>query len=106
MIQENTRKVPNGILVLIILLTVQAMLITLIVKSLQNFNFPMAVSVGFLEVFAIFLMFGLFMVQPKMGKVLQLFGNYVGTVREPGLRWANPFYTKRAVSLRVRNFES
>jgi regulator of protease activity HflC (stomatin/prohibitin superfamily) len=38
--------------------------------------------------------------------VLQLFGTYVGSVRETGLRWANPFYSKETVSLRVRNFES
>jgi regulator of protease activity HflC (stomatin/prohibitin superfamily) len=38
--------------------------------------------------------------------VLQLFGDYVGTVRVAGLRWANPFYTKKRISLRVRNFES
>lgn len=49
---------------------------------------------------------GLFMVNPNEARVLQLFGQYVGTVREPGLRWANPLYTKRRVSLRVRNFET
>lgn len=53
-----------------------------------------------------FLLFGLFMVQPNQGVVVQLFGRYVGTVRENGLRWANPFYSKKAVTLRVRNFES
>jgi len=52
------------------------------------------------------LMAGLFMVNPNEGRVLQLFGNYAGTARASGLRWANPFLTKRAVSLRVRNFES
>jgi regulator of protease activity HflC (stomatin/prohibitin superfamily) len=52
------------------------------------------------------LLAGLFTVAPNEGKVLQLFGRYVGTAREPGLRWANPFYTKRRVSLRVRNFET
>ena len=49
---------------------------------------------------------GLFMVHPNQGKVLQLFGKYVGTVRTAGLKWANPFYSKKALSLRVRNFES
>ncbi len=49
---------------------------------------------------------GLFSVGPNDAKVLQLFGDYKGTVREPGLRWANPLYIKRKVSLRVRNFES
>ena len=49
---------------------------------------------------------GLFTVAPNEAKVLQLFGRYVGTVHEPGLRFANPFFMKKAVSLRVRNFES
>ncbi len=49
---------------------------------------------------------GLFTVSPNEAKVLQLFGSYKGTVREPGLRWVNPFFTKRGISLRVRNFES
>src|SRR4051812_44026497 len=51
-------------------------------------------------------LFGLFVVNPNEGKVLQLFGSYVGTVKQPGLWWANPFYTKRSVSQRVRNFET
>ena len=51
-------------------------------------------------------LFGLFTVSPNQAKVLQLFGNYRGTVREPGLRWVNPLFTKRSISLRVRNFES
>jgi len=49
---------------------------------------------------------GFFQVQPNQGQVLQLFGHYAGTVRDEGLRWTNPFYAKRPVSLRVRNFES
>ena len=53
-----------------------------------------------------FLMFGVFVVNPNEGRVLQFFGRYVGTVKDHGLRWANPFYTKRRISLRVRNFET
>jgi regulator of protease activity HflC (stomatin/prohibitin superfamily) len=49
---------------------------------------------------------GLFTVAPNEGRVLQLFGAYRGTAKEEGLRWANPFYTKKRISLRVRNFES
>jgi regulator of protease activity HflC (stomatin/prohibitin superfamily) len=49
---------------------------------------------------------GLFVVNPNEGRVLQLFGRYVGTVRQEGLRWANPFYTKKRISLRVRSHES
>ena len=50
--------------------------------------------------------FGFFMVQPNQAAVLQFFGKFVGVERKNGLRWANPFYSKQAVSLRVRNFES
>jgi regulator of protease activity HflC (stomatin/prohibitin superfamily) len=53
-----------------------------------------------------FLSIGFFTVSPNQARVLQLFGDYVGTAKEPGLRWANPLYRKRRVSLRVRNFES
>ena len=49
---------------------------------------------------------GLFGVSPNQGAVLQLFGHYVGTERSPGLRWANPLYSKKFVSLRTRNFET
>ena len=49
---------------------------------------------------------GFFMVQPNQGKVLLLFGRYVGTVKDEGLRWANPLFQKKSVSLRVRNFET
>ena len=57
-------------------------------------------------VIAAILLAGVFTVSPNQGRVMQLFGAYKGTAREPGLRWANPFYTKKAISLRVRNFET
>jgi regulator of protease activity HflC (stomatin/prohibitin superfamily) len=49
---------------------------------------------------------GFFLVNPNEAKVLQVFGKYVGTVKAPGLRWANPFYSKRRISQRIRNFET
>lgn len=51
-------------------------------------------------------LFGLYMVEPNKAAVLSLFGKYIGTVKENGLRWNNPFYAKKTVSQRVRNFES
>jgi regulator of protease activity HflC (stomatin/prohibitin superfamily) len=50
--------------------------------------------------------FCFFTVHPNEAKVLQLFGKYAGTATRPGLRFANPFLTKRAISTRIRNFES
>jgi hypothetical protein len=49
---------------------------------------------------------GLFIVNPNEGVVLQFFGSYVGTAKAAGWRWANPFYSKTRVSLRIRNFET
>src|SRR5262245_6629487 len=49
---------------------------------------------------------GFFIVGPNEARVLQLFGDYAGTAKISGLRWANPFYTRKKISLRVRNFES
>ena len=48
---------------------------------------------------------GFFMVQPNQAVVLTLFGKYAGTEKREGLRWANPFFLKRKVSLRIRNFD-
>lgn len=49
---------------------------------------------------------GFFIVNPNEAKVLQIFGKYVGSVKAPGLRWANPFFSKRRISQRIRNFET
>ena len=55
---------------------------------------------------AAFLLLGAYMVEPNQAAVVSLFGKYVGTVKDNGLRWNNPFYAKKKVSQRVRNFES
>lgn len=49
---------------------------------------------------------GLFTVAPGESRVLQFAGRYTGTVRQDGLRWANPFTTKAKVSTRIRNHET
>lgn len=54
-----------------------------------------------------FILFGgFFVVQPNEARVLVLFGKYVGSVRESGFWYTNPFVTKRHVSLRIHNFNS
>ncbi|MEQ9468484.1 MAG: SPFH domain-containing protein [Ekhidna sp.] len=49
---------------------------------------------------------GFFYVNPNGSRVLVLFGKYIGTVRKNGFFWVNPFYTKKKISLRARNFDS
>lgn len=102
MVHEVEAKSGSGYAMLVMLLVLQAGSITAFVV------FPGLVKIllGLLAVVIFIGWFGFYMVHPNQGKVLQLFGNYTGTDRNTGLRWANPFYSKRAVSLRVRNFES
>jgi len=52
---------------------------------------------------AILVLAGLYTLQPNEAAILQLFGAYRGTSRQPGLRATNPFYTRRKLSLRARN---
>lgn len=52
------------------------------------------------------LLFGLILVNPNGARVLLLFGDYKGTVKQNGLFWVNPFYSKRKISLRASNFDS
>ncbi len=60
----------------------------------------------FLMLDAFVALFGFMPVPPNMARVLLLFGEYRGSVRESGFFWVNPFYSKRKISLRVRNFET
>ena len=57
-------------------------------------------------VLALLSLIGLYKVEPNQAAVVSLFGKYVGTVKDNGLRWNNPFYATKKVSQRVRNFES
>ena len=106
MIKEIERKAPSGIAMLVLLLAVEAVAIWRVVIEAEA-AVPLRIVVWVLVGLAAFVgLLGLFIVNPNEAKVLQLFGHYVGTVHEPGLRWANPFYQKRKVSRRVRNFET
>lgn len=106
MIREIPRKVSSGYVMLAILITTLVLVLVFIVSSIRVPS-PAGIIGGILLlVLNIFLLVGFFMVQPNEAKVLQLFGDYVGTVHDPGLKWANPLYAKKAVSTRVRNFES
>ncbi len=106
MIQENQRTVPSGYLMLVVLTILQLGLVYAIIRAAWAGS-VVGIIVGVLASVVVLIMWvGLFMVHPNEAKVLQLFGKYVGTVHEPGLKWANPFFQKSPVSVRVRNFES
>jgi len=99
---ERERAGANGWSMLFLLLI---LLIGLVLVSIFA---PPIVKIfsGLGAIVTLILLSGLFMVNPNEGRVLQLFGKYTGTAKTPGLRWANPLYAIRKVSLRVRNFET
>lgn len=104
--QERPRQAVNGFAGLVVLLLALVACIVGFIGGVAVKLVPLALASMAAGIGICFLMKGLFMVAPNEGRVLQLFGSYAGTVREPGLRWANPFYSKESVSLRVRNFQT
>ena len=104
--KENpTRSLP-GIPVLLALLAAAAVGVFILIGGAGNAS-PLLVIAGVLITGAsCFCLAGLYMVEPNQAAVLNLFGKYIGTVKDGGLRWNSPFYGKKKVSLRVRNFES
>ncbi len=104
MMQEREIHSPSGFAALVVLLGLAAACVWGAFSGMLRGPFMLAGVAGALGAFL--LLKGLFIVNPNEGRVLQFFGSYVGTVRDPGLRWANPFYSKETVSLRVRNFET
>jgi regulator of protease activity HflC (stomatin/prohibitin superfamily) len=106
--KENPIRSLAGIPVLLLLLALVLLGGWLVVSAVQTGQFGwQGVAAGIaLVLVSLFLMLGLYMVEPNQAAVLSLFGKYVGTDKVNGLRWNNPFYSKKKVSLRVRNFES
>jgi regulator of protease activity HflC (stomatin/prohibitin superfamily) len=102
MIKEMPARSSSGFMMLALLLLSQIASVAALVVLPGALKVP-----ALLWVFATAICwFGFYMVQPNQSAVLQLFGRYVGTDFSNGLRWANPFFSKQKVSLRVRNFES
>ncbi len=106
MYKEITHPVLPGIPVLLLLIAVQLALVGLLVAGVAGESPPFILGAGLGLVLGFFLLSGLFMVNPNEGAVLQLFARYKGTTHREGMVWANPFLSKRKISLRVRNFES
>ncbi len=106
MIKEIHRDVSSGYVALLALVVATAVAVFVLVKGIQAESVVQTVvAVVVLTVISVAYA-GFFIVNPNEARVLQLFGSYVGTAKRAGLRYANPFYTKKRVSLRVRNFET
>ncbi len=106
MIRERAAATLPGLVVLLVVLIALGVLIYALVTQAFGDSPGIMITESLLILGGCFLALGVFVVNPNEGRVLQFFGDYVGTVKTPGLQWANPFYTKKRISLRVRNFES
>jgi regulator of protease activity HflC (stomatin/prohibitin superfamily) len=104
--KENPIRSFPGIPVLLGLFAILLVGAFLMFHGIRTDAPPLIIAGLLLDVAGFFCLIGLYMVEPNQAAVVSLFGKYVGTVKDNGLRWNNPFFGKKKVSQRVRNFES
>jgi regulator of protease activity HflC (stomatin/prohibitin superfamily) len=103
--EHEARTLPGALMLVLLTLASLASLFFMIAYFRADANGP---GTGFAVLLSLLILcfFGLFVVNPNEAKVVQLFGNYVGSARRPGFHWTNPLTVRHSVSMRVRNFES
>jgi regulator of protease activity HflC (stomatin/prohibitin superfamily) len=103
--EEVERRTPSGYLMLAVGLGILALAVFFFVNLGVAGPRVLLYAVP-LAIFGVFMLTGLYMLQPNEAALLLLFGAYKGTDRADGLRWANPFYRKQKISLRAHNLAS
>jgi regulator of protease activity HflC (stomatin/prohibitin superfamily) len=106
MFRETEYKASSGLPALLFLLVLMAVAIATVIKGGNDKQAAMVIAGLFVLVTSAISLGGLFVVNPGDAKALVLFGDYKGTVKSAGFWFANPFLTKKRISLRVRNFET
>jgi regulator of protease activity HflC (stomatin/prohibitin superfamily) len=105
-IKERVLTPPSGLMTLFGLLGGLVLCAVTVIGGAANQQGAL-VALGIIGgIVILFLLSGIFVVNPNEAKVMLLFGQYAGTVRQQGMYWVNPFYRRSTVSLRIRNFES
>lgn len=106
--KEMKNQPINGYYMLLVLAAVIASII-IIISQLNGEGSGSPVKVASLMALILsipLLIRGFFFIYPNGSRVLTLFGAYKGTVRSHGLFWTNPFFARKSISLRARNFDS
>jgi len=105
---ERAARTSSGILMLMLSLALGVAGVLIIINTIAGVIGPDAmILVGALvAALGLFLMCGLYSVQPNEAVAILLFGDYRGTDRKAGLRWVVPWYSRKKVSMRVRNVTS
>lgn len=100
--ENKTANLKTGIVTIIIfaVITIALFILGFSIEAMSFLSFPAPIF----GLITFFCLNGFFTNQPNETKVFTLFGKYKGTCRTPGLNWCNPFYVKRKMSLRKRNF--
>src|SRR3954447_18550770 len=106
MLREKEINGLSGWFMLVLLLALAIASIIMLIRSATDADGWAALAWVLLLVISGASLFGLTVVNPNQAKVVQVFGTYVGSLKQQGLRWVNPLSMRRRVSLRVRNFES
>ncbi len=97
--EERSVKAISGYLILLFVLLLLGFGTYLLILTKSPWNL-------FLIGAGLVLSLGFFIVYPNKSMVMTLFGSYRGTVKDNGFFWMNPFYYKKTISLRARNFDS
>ncbi|MDQ8164432.1 MAG: SPFH domain-containing protein [Gemmatimonadota bacterium] len=106
MFRENQYNASSGLPALLFFIVLMAGAVALLIKGGSSAQPAMAIAGVLVLLIAGIALGGLFIVNPGDAKALILFGDYKGTVKMAGFWFANPFLTKKRISLRVRNFET
>ena len=106
MIREKPISPASGWLMLPVLIAAEIATIAWIIRAIQSASPPFLIAALLVLVIVSICFAGLFVVNPNEARVVQLFGQYAGSVKASGFHWINPLTTRRRLSLRVRNFES
>ena len=106
MFQEKIRKGISGWLMVFVLTAVAIAAIGALLRLTGDGTPAEIAGVLFVLALDVLCWFGLIVINPNTAKAMLLFGDYRGTIKDPGFWWVNPLTVRRTVSLKVRNFES
>ena len=106
MITERPIRPPSGLLTLFLAFAALGGALWLFVTGARTDSGPTVGVAVVIFLAALLVLAGVFIVNPNEAKALTLFGRYVGSVKEPGIWFVNPFTAKKKISLKVRNFET
>ncbi len=101
--QERARTVISGYPMLFLVILLAIATVWVFVEAIRTERALLLLLSGMLLLATILAISGLFIVNPNDARVLVLFGTYTGTVKKNGFWWANPFYSKKRITLRARN---